>query len=204
MHPNPIFRKTDQQAAFDFAVARGFGQFVGVTDGAPVIAAAPFVAVDGELEAHLLRSNPLLRALPTDVTLIVSGPDSYVSPDWYEVEDQVPTWNYVAVHLRGPMRALEPQDLRAHLDRLSERFEAELAPKPIWRTEKMTPEVLAKMMRMIVPVRLTVESIDSTFKLSQNKTDEVRLRAADQMEKGAPGLDPRAVAAMMKALKQSV
>ena len=35
------------------------------------------------------------------VRLIVEGPEGYISPDWYGVADQVPTWNYVAVHLVG-------------------------------------------------------------------------------------------------------
>ena len=39
--------------------------------------------------------------------------------------------------------------LRAHLDRLSENFETQLAPKPVWKASKMTPEVLARLMRQI-------------------------------------------------------
>jgi transcriptional regulator len=54
-----------------------------------------------------LKDNTLvqrLREAPNGVincTIIVSGPDGYVSPDWYEMKDQVPTWNYVTVHLKG-------------------------------------------------------------------------------------------------------
>ena len=57
--------------------------------------------------------------------LAVSGPDSYVSPDWYGTgtADQVPTWNYVAVHIRGTLRRRADETLRAHLDALSARFE---------------------------------------------------------------------------------
>ena len=55
---------------------------------------------------HLVRSNPIARSAcragaGCDDRGV--GPDSYISPDWYGVPDQVPTWNYVAVHLRGTL-----------------------------------------------------------------------------------------------------
>jgi transcriptional regulator len=70
-----------------------------------MISHVPFVlnANGTEAELHLVRSNPIARAVtgPTQAVLAVTGPDGYVSPDWYDTPDQVPTWNYVAVHLRG-------------------------------------------------------------------------------------------------------
>jgi transcriptional regulator len=129
----------------------------------------------------------------------VMGPDGYISPDWYQIEDQVPTWNYVAVHLTGRLSLAPPEGLRDHLSRLSEHFETMLAPKPVWRLEKMTPDALARMERMILPVVLEVESVDSTWKLSQNKPVAARLGAADGLDGGSPGAEAAALAAMMRA-----
>ena len=76
----------------------------------PLLSHVPFiVAEDGAaVHAHLVRANPIARLLAAGerpAVLAVSGPDGYVSPDWYGAEpDQVPTWNYVAVHLRGTLR----------------------------------------------------------------------------------------------------
>ena len=112
--------------------------------------------------------------------LAVSGPDAYVSPDWYAgMPDQVPTWNYVAVHLRGTLRLRPEETLRAHLDALSARFEEALRPKPPWRTTKVAPERLAAMMLAIVPIELAIETVDGTWKFNQNKPREVRLSAAE-------------------------
>lgn len=183
MHPNPIFRKPGTARNIAFARARGFGTLAINADGAPLVSHIPFVlSEDGaEVELHLVRSNPILKKLPVDAVIAVAGPDSYISPDWYQVDDQVPTWNYIAVHVRGHLEQLPADALHPMLDRLSAHFEAQLAPKPQWLTSKMTPDVMAKMMKMIVPCRMSVTAITGTWKLNQNKDDDVRLRAADQV-----------------------
>ena len=104
------------------------------------------------------------------------GPDGYVSPDWYGIGDQVPTWNYVAVHLRGTLDLLPQESLRGHLDRLSAAFEGRLLPKPPWKTDKLSADVLERFLRMIVPCRMTIGDVQGTWKLGQNKTAGARLR----------------------------
>ena len=102
MHPNPAFRKTAADRNLAFARARGFGVLsVNGPDG-PLMAHVPFLLSDDGTMAdlHLARSNAVIAAgLPAQAILAVIGPDAYVSPDWYGVADQVPTWNYIAVHL---------------------------------------------------------------------------------------------------------
>ena len=129
--------------------------------------------------------------------LAVSGADSYVSPDWYEIPDQVPTWNYVAVHLRGILEQRPQEEMREVLDHLTEFFEARLAPKKPWRTEKMPSVLIDRMMRIIVPFRLRVQSVDGTWKLAQNKRDTARISAASHVRRHGFGLEARAIAALM-------
>ena len=72
-----------------------------------------------------------------------------------------------------------PDDaLHPILERLSENFETRLTPKKPWTITKMDQEIYSRMLRQIVPVALDVTTIDATWKLSQNKPDEVRLAAA--------------------------
>jgi transcriptional regulator len=148
-----------------------------------------------------MRSNPVLRALdgPRPAVLAVSGPDGYVSPDWYGLADQVPTWNYVAVHLRGTLEALDAGALGPMLDRLSAAFEDRLAPKPAWTADKMDPGAMARMMRSIVPLRLIVASVEGTWKLNQNKPAAARLAAAGHVAASATGSATAALAALMRA-----
>ena len=202
MHPNPVFRGTPDARSIEFLRQRGFGALIVNGPTHPLIAHVPFVLNDDttELEVHVMRSNPVWQVAETETSAIlaVTGPDGYVSPDWYGVPDQVPTWNYVAVHLHGSLRRVPHGELAAVLDRLSAQFEARLAPKRPWTSAKMTEGVMDRMMRMIVPMRLAVTGLHSTWKLNQNKPDEVRRRAADHVRAGI-GSELEALAALMQA-----
>ncbi|MBQ0750580.1 MAG: FMN-binding negative transcriptional regulator [Roseovarius sp.] len=203
MHPNPAFRQAPAARNVEFARARGFGILAVCSPEGPLMSHIPFLLnADGtQAEFHLVRSNPIARLLtgPVRARLAIEGPHSYVSPDWYGVEDQVPTWNYVAVHLVGEV-TLQPQEgMRDLLDRQSAEFEARLAPKPEWRAEKMTPEVLERMMRQIVPCAMRVDEIAGTWKLGQNKPEEVRLRAADYLGPAGQGQETDLLAEWMRA-----
>ncbi|WP_107496419.1 FMN-binding negative transcriptional regulator [Thalassobius sp. I31.1] len=202
MHPNPAFRQTPEDQKLKLARDRGFGGLsVNGADG-PLISHVPFI-INEEAEfadMHLVRSNPIVRLLkdPAPAVIAVSGPDAYISPDWYGAEDQVPTWNYVAVHLRGELSLRPQEELRSHLDELAAYFEVRLLPKPPWSNDKMTPEALGRMMRMIVPVRLKIDAVNGTWKLGQNKGEAARNGAADGLEGAGFGQDPQAIARRMR------
>ena len=205
MHPNPVFHDQTAHDNIAFARERAFGILTINGDDGPLMAHVPFLFDEdaGHLHLHLVRSNPIARALkiPLPARIAVSGPDGYVSPDWYEVSDQVPTWNYIAVHLTGILELRPHQEMRDLLDRQSKHFEDQLTPKAPWKTDKMTPEVLDKMMRQIVPCRMKIEGVDGTWKLNQNKPDDVRLRAADYMDAYGMGSETRDLAALMRGAK---
>ena len=204
MHPNPVYRQAPESRARAFAAERGFGVLTAAGPAGVLAAHVPFVLEDDRLAAHLVRSNPLARALrrgPAEALMVVSGPDGYVSPDWYGEADRVPTWSYVAVHLRGTLALLDQERLRAHLERLSANFEDRLAPKPPWTLDKMSDEAIASMLRQIVPVEMAVASVESTFKLNQNRGAGAREGAAAALaEGGTPGQETPALAALMRGV----
>jgi transcriptional regulator len=207
MHPNPIFHDADLTQNLSFARERGFGTLaVNGADG-PLISHVPFLlSEDGAtLEMHLVRSNPIARMLqgPVQARLAVSGPDGYVSPDWYGVPDQVPTWNYVAVHLTGQIEKMPDDALRDLLDRQSAFYEQRLAPKAPWTVEKMTPGTRDKLMRAILPCRMQITGVEGTWKLSQNKPDPVREAAGRQMAAYGFGSEPDILAAIMFGASQN-
>ncbi len=200
MHPNQIFHTQEYQENLAYAAKRAFGTLAVNGPNGPLLSHIPFLVDKDDVWLHLVRSNPIARVLksPMPVRLAVTGPDSYISPDWYEVDDQVPTWNYVAVHIVGTLELRPADELRDVLDRQSALFENELQPKTPWTTQKMTPEVLTKMMRMIVPCRIQISDVQGTWKLSQNKPDDVRLRAADAVETHGMGHDVETLATLMR------
>ena len=199
MHTNPAFRTMGRDENLALARQRGFGILMLNGDEGPLASHVPFVLAEdgGSAELHLTRSNPIARAAPGPAVLVVSGPDAYVSPDWYGLDDQVPTWNYVAVHLRGTLAALEPEVMKDHVDALSAIHEGRLLPKTPWHSDKMSDGTLPRMMRMILPFRLTIAAVEGTWKLNQNKPDEVRAKAAEALA-AQPDAGAQAIAALMR------
>ena len=216
MHPNRNFRNVEIAKKYQLLIKKVFGSLIFAQSEGILISHVPFLLDEsGEsVEMHLVRSNPILRHLdtPKDVVLTVQGPDAYISPDWYGVPDQVPTWNYVAVHVRGKLERLPQDDIRGVLERLSAVAEARLAPKTPWTIDKMTPEVFDKMTRQIVPVKLTIAKIEKdgetqpdmsgTWKLSQNKPDEVRHAAIKGLETSNIGTEIEWLRALMRAVDE--
>ncbi len=183
MHPSPVFAWKDESEMRAFSAERGFGLLCGVDDGSVVTASVPFVWLDeSRIGFHVARNNGIRRQLAgAQVTLCVSGADSYISPDWYDMDDQVPTWNYIAVEIRGTVSAMDTPELIDLLDRLSDEFEGRLAPKRVWHREKMTPGRFENMIGSIEGFEITVATIEGVRKLSQNKSIGARTALADAL-----------------------
>lgn len=135
------------------------------------------LAVDGDgrcrLLGHVARANPLWReAAGREVLAIFHGPQAYVTPSWYPTKREhgkaVPTWNYVVVHARGRLTALEdPALLRALLDDLVDRHEAARAEP--WHIDDAPADYIDKMLSAIVGIEIAVTQIEGKWKASQNQ-----------------------------------
>ena len=205
MHPNRAFRQIADNDIIGFVRARSFGVLTLAGTNQPLASHLPFV-LNGDatrIEAHVVRSNPiapLLRDTGPDgaeALLIVSGPDGYVSPDWYGIDDQVPTWNYVAVHVRGRVHQAPDDEIVTHLETLSAQFETRLAGKAPWRLDKLSDGKLASLAGMISKIRMEIGDMTGTWKLSQNKPDAARHRAAGEMQRCDVGSETEKLARLM-------
>ena len=198
MHPNAAFRWEDRGAMRAFVADQAFGQIFAATPDGPRVAHLPIVWHNADhLRFHIARGNGLTRHLDGCTALfVVNGPDAYVSPDWYGSDNQVPTWNYVAVELEGSVRKLSDEELTAQLDALSHDQEARLAPKRPWTRDKMDTGYFDKLTRGIIGFELRVTAWRGTVKLGQNKDAQARANVANALE--AEGR--RAVAHLMRNL----
>ena len=202
MHPSRLFHQDDQAALAALVARRGFALLVGVTGGRPLIAQAPVLLEGRRLRFHLSRGNALsarLQAPRARALAVVTGPDAYVSPDWYGLDDQVPTWNYLSVEMEGPVTAVDDVAAATLLDDLSAHFEAALAPKPLWTRHKMTPGRFEAMLGMIVAFEMAVDRFEGVWKLGQNKPPEAIANAASALE-DRPDQGSRDIAALMRQL----
>jgi len=177
MYTPPPF-KSDRAASLAFAEARGFGTVCAFDGKKPIASLLPFYlnyADDGTPRAlfHVARGNPLVKLADgtSSWLLAVNGADAYVSADWYVSVDQVPTWLYQSVHLTGTVRTLSGDELAAQVDTLSAKFEGWLAPKKPWTTAKMTAARLEMLKKAIVGFVMTIEEVEGSFKLNQQKSE---------------------------------
>lgn len=198
MHPNAAFRWDDRDAMRAFAAEIGFGMVFLTTPDGPRVAHLPFVFLDADrIGFHIARGNALAKHLDgADALFVINGPDGYVSPDYYGIDDQVPTWNYVALELQGPVGKMDEVALVAQIDALSNTQETQLAPKPVWTREKMQAGHFDKMLRGIVGFEMDITAWRSTIKLGQNKPAKIRAAAAD----GVEAAGNRAMAHLMRNL----
>lgn len=201
MHPNRTFHWEDRDAMLAFVADVSFAHIFAATPDGPRVAHAPVVVTrEGHLRFHLARSNGLARHLDGLTALAsIAGPEAYISPDWYGTDDQVPTWNYMAVEAEGRVRRLGETELVALLDDLSANHEARLLPKKPWTRAKMTPGRFDGMLKAIEAYELEIEALRGTAKMGQNKS-------AAEMTGAAAGLEVAgrtSVATLMRAFAEA-
>jgi transcriptional regulator len=157
----------------------------------------------GRLLGHIAVANDQWRtAAPgAEGLAIVTGPEAYVSPSWYESKARhgrvVPTWNYEAVHLTGPVEFhRDPQWLRGVVTRLTQRHEA--GREHPWAVSDAPPEYVGGQLRAIVGVELMVRSVEAKRKLSQNRSEPDRAGVVAGL-RGMAGGGPAVIADLMAA-----
>lgn len=197
MHPNPQFRWNEHDAIRAFAQNIGFGMLFRTTPDGPRVAHVPFVFLDEDhIGFHVARSNAIVQDLDgAEALFVVNGPDGYISPDWYGIDNQVPTWNYCAIELQGDVRKMDRAELTAQADALSSFQECKLAPKPNWSRAKMAEGHFDKMLSGIYGFVMEISEWRGTLKLGQNKPEAVRLAAAN----GADAAGFKAIANLMRS-----
>lgn len=144
----------------------------------------------GLLFGHVARANRQWEAFDGEAEALVTfqGPHAYVSPAWMESASNVPTWNYVAVHVYGRPRILEsPAVVRERMEELV--GQSEQGRNAPWTTADAPAEFLDGMLRGIVAFDLLIDRIEGKWKLSQNKSDSEcrRVIAGLESEGGAAG-----------------
>ena len=181
-----------------------FGLLVSVIDGAPFASHLPFLldseaGPHGTLVAHMARANPHWRAFAegAESMVVFQGPHAYITPSWYAPGNNVPTWNYVAIHAYGVARVIDdPAATRAVPERLTALHEAGFADP--WRLDDQDPRFIDGMLQGIVAFEIPIARLEGKAKLSQNKTAADRAGVIAAL--AATGrADDQALAKMMAA-----
>jgi transcriptional regulator len=176
MYIPKYFAMDDEREAFDFIENNSFAALITCRHGALKTSHVPLLLDMNEkvLCGHFARSNDHWQDLESadELLVIFQGPHTYVTPSWYESEQMVPTWNYVAVHVKGKASLVADSELLDLVTRLSDRHESQFE-KP-WVVDKVSDKKLDAMLRAIVGFRIDIEQVSGKAKLSQNRSEADR------------------------------
>lgn len=192
------YKNEDIKEIKEFIRQNSFGILVNQVDGKPWATHIPLeldTDENGEdiIVSHIAKANPQWQSFSdtSEVLCIFNGPHSYVSSSWYQAEE-VPTWNYIAVHVYGTLRIIEEQAVIASMHKLVDKYEQN-SECPI-SIDKLSPKTM-RQVKGVVGFQIQITDIQATKKLSQGR-EEDHPRIIEELEKQ----DPRAIA-VAKAMK---
>lgn len=122
---------------------------------------------------HLAKANELavkwvLEETKNDALFIISGPSAYISSSWYATEE-VPTYNYTAIQVKGSRRLRNRAETDDDLKRLVDYYEQK-EPKGL-TYDTYSPKTLLQS-KGVVGFSLEIKSIKAIEKLSQNRKED--------------------------------
>ena len=125
------------------------------------------------LIGHLARANPQWQSLSGDALALFAGARHYITPSWYSATREhgkvVPTYDYVVVEARGPVRVIHESDaLAGFVDALTQQEEDRIGGS--WSTASLPATFLATQLAAIVGIEMHVTRVCGSFKLSQNRS----------------------------------
>lgn len=207
MYIPSINRMTSNSDIRSFIERFSFGTIVTTTpDGLPVATQLPFLVKQEQgtlvLISHFDKANPQWKQIENNAQVLVlfQEPHAYISPFHYEKELNVPTWNYISVHVYGKGSLITEQDAVFQiLDETVAHYEAAYKT----RYDQLPQDFKFKMSQGIVAFKIQATDIQAKQKLSQNKTTAEQAKIIQTLAQ-SPDSSERYIAAYMQKNQQSV
>jgi len=185
MYIPELYKNENQEDIQNFIHQNGFGILVNQTNGKLWATHIPLLLEekDGKqiLVGHVSKINPQVESFQVndEVLAIFSGAHSYISSSWYDHEN-VPTWNYLAVHVYGKLTIYNHEQAVYSLKRLVDKYEAK-SKNPI-RIEDLSSKTMREA-RGIIAFEIEITAIEAQKKLSQNRDDKNYKNIISELEK---------------------
>ena len=130
------------------------------------------------LLGHVAKGNPhaAFLAKRPEVLLTFMGPQAYMSPAVYPDLIRVPTWSYVAVHVKAKVRLLEGEEAK---DAILKQLIADHEPPYAQQWRGLPDTYTQPMLNAIVAFEMQVQNIQTKVKLNQHRPEShVAMHAA--------------------------
>jgi len=185
MYIPPYYKENDEQKLLDFMQVYNFATLISTNDSNICATHLPFVIEKrGDktfLVCHMAKANPQWQVFTqNEVLVIFQGPHAYISPTHYEKQQNVPTWNYIAVHATGKATLITEQtQVMALMEKTIHQFEKKFYEQ--WKN--LSPEYVNGMLKAITAFEIEVTKLEGKFKLSQNKTKNEQQNIVESLGK---------------------
>lgn len=201
MYTPEIYKNEDPESIKAFLKENSFGILINQTNGKLCATHIPIeleVNAEGKeiLQGHISKLNPQAEGFAENdqILAIFTGPHSYISSSWYDHEN-VPTWNYIAVHIYGRIKIVDYDTSVEQLKKLVDKYEAN-SENPI-RVEDLSAKTMREA-RGIFGFEIEIDEIQATKKLSQNRDDHNYKNIISELEKTE---NPQSIAVAKEMLK---
>lgn len=205
MHLPKIYENLDLEAIEQFIHANPFGMIISQSNGNITATHIPMELVTDEdknwsIIGHISRANAQGKTFEegSEVLIVFQGAHSYISSSWYE-HLNVPTWNYISVHLYGSIRIQSDDEVHNALTRLMNRYESP-ATSPV-AINKLPEIYVHSELKGVVGFEVKVNRIQGAYKLSQNRNDADYSNIISALEK-LKEADATLIAKEMKKMRQ--
>jgi len=207
MYIPKYFKVTDINEIWDFIQTNSFGTLVTTKQGTPIATHLPLElnkqGDDYYITGHMAYGNAQWRTFETcgDVLVMFQGPNAYISSSWYSHEN-VPTWNYQAIHMYGEASILEKYELIESLTVMLEKYEKHRENPILWG--KFSSQLLESELKGIVGFKIKVREIQAAYKLSQNRNETDHINIIDKLQHEGNPNSKQMAELMKKRLKNHI
>jgi len=205
MYIPKFFKIDDIEKVNAFIQKNSFGILINQLDGKPWATHIPLVLEtknvnESILFGHIAKANKQWRGFQEDqdVLVIFQGPHAYISSSWYDHEN-VPTWNYSAVHVYGKIKIVDNKTLYQHLSKLVDTYEVGNS-NPV-RVSNMSAYMIENQINAIVGFEIHITEIQAAEKFSQNRDEKNYNNIIAELENKGDR-DSLEIAEAMKKLKR--
>ncbi len=183
MYVPKTFEETNPAVLIDHINQNPFATVISTTNDGPMISHLPMYYIkEGESEfliGHLANANEHWKNIEGKGVVIFHGPHAYISSKWYGTSNVVPTWNYISVHVSGNIKLTDANELASILDFMVHKHEGSIQEFKNYNDEKY----LEALSNQIVGIKMEVKTIEGKWKLSQNKSEALQKKIAENLLK---------------------
>lgn len=193
MYIPPYYQEKDEPKLVEFMNTNSFAILVNSLNNKLRATHLPFIVEKRDniiyLISHLAKANPQWKEfMEHEVLIIFQGPNAYISPSHYEKKQNVPTWNYIAVHAYGKVNRIKEQD---EVIRVLEKTINTYETSYLAQWNELSDEYKKGMIKGIIAFEIEISRLEGKFKLSQNKTKIEQQNIITAFEKSTDSLQSR-------------